>query len=148
YQAFTAHRYVLGDPHAWGPVADRTVLEQTATDDLTKTTTYEWVHPPTAKLVMAGLIAVGGFRPFVFRLGSVLCGLLAIAGAFLLADRLYGRSVAIWTGVLLCMDGLFFVMSRTAMNDIYATAALIWCAHALWRAHSEDKKANGKWIVL
>ena len=52
YQAFTAHRYAIGDRDAWNPFATRESAARVTPSDMTRWTTYEWVHPPTAKLIM------------------------------------------------------------------------------------------------
>src|SRR5690348_15985819 len=56
YQAFTAHRYVTGDPNAWNPRATKADQEAWERDDVTPETAYEWTHPPTAKLLIATFI--------------------------------------------------------------------------------------------
>lgn len=132
YQAFTAHRYAIGDPHAWR-WGERDVLEKATKDDLTAATTYEWVHPPLAKLVMAGFIRAFGFTPTVFRTGSVLAGLLTVAIALLLGTRLFGLGVGALAAIVIALDGMFFVLSRVAMNDIYVTVMLSACVAATYR---------------
>lgn len=148
YQAFTAHRYAIGDPHAWR-WGERDVLEKATKDDLTPATTYEWVHPPLAKLVMAGFIKSFGFTPFVYRAGSVLAGLLTIAIALLLGARMFGRDVGLLAAVLVGFDGMFFVLSRVAMNDIYVTvmlSAVVASTYRTWTASTPAQRRG--WALL
>ncbi len=148
YQAFTAHRYAIGDPHAWR-WGERDVLEKATQDDLTASTTYEWVHPPLAKLVMAGFIRAFGFTPTVFRLGSVLAGLATVAIALLLGRRLFGLGVGALAGILIALDGMFFVLSRVAMNDIYVTVLLTACVAATYRTWvAPTDGARRGWALL
>jgi dolichyl-phosphate-mannose--protein O-mannosyl transferase len=146
YQAFTAHRYALDDPDAWR-YGDRATVEKLRKDDLTANTTYEWVHPPFAKLVMSWFIRAFGFTPTVYRLGSVLMGVLAAAGMMALAHRLYGARVALIAGVLLAFDGLFFSMSRIAMNDVYVAAPCAWLVYATARASTSRQRIEA-WTAL
>lgn len=146
YQAFTAHRYARGDRNAWDPRASREALERFDTSDLRPGATYEWVHPPTAKLVMAGLIAVFGFSPPVFRAGSVVFGALLLLGVGLLAYRMRGPRHALVATSLLACDGMVFVLSRTAMNDIYVTAALCFACYAVYRFWIEGRERH-RWLV-
>ena len=121
YQAFTAHRFAIGDRNAWNPFATRQTAASVDTSDMTRWTVYEWVHPPTAKLIMAMFIRVFGFQPTAFRLGSVLFGLLTLFVGWRLAIRIGGPEFGLLALVLLAADGLVFTMSRVAMNDIYVT---------------------------
>ncbi len=133
YQAFTAHRYALGDRSAWSPWATRETAAAFATDDMTPWTTYEWVHPPTAKLVMAGFIRLLGFFPVAFRLGSVVFGLLTLFVLWRLATRMRGPMFGLLALILLAADGMWFVFSRVAMNDIYATGCMVAAMYAAYR---------------
>lgn len=133
YQAFTAHRYALGDPNAWNPYATREDMAAVTRDDMTRWTTYEWVHPPSAKLVMAGFIRALGFTPTAFRLGSVVFGLLTLALLWRLAIRMRGPVFGLLALVLLASDGMWFVFSRVAMNDIYVTGCVTAAMYAAWR---------------
>jgi len=147
YQAFTAHRYALGDPDAWR-WGERPVLEKMTKDDLTSATTYEWVHPPFAKLMMASAISAFGFTPTVYRLGSVLCGWLTIAMLLWLGWRSFGPRVGLFAAILVPLEGIFFVMSRVAMNDIYVTAALTGCVAATYKVWKAPGVRRRPWAVV
>jgi dolichyl-phosphate-mannose--protein O-mannosyl transferase len=146
YQAFTAHRYVVGDRHAW----DWRWLgkeSKVRTDDVTKWTWYEVVHPPVAKLVMAASISILGFTPFAWRLGSVLFGLMTLLVTMRLATRLGDWKLGALAGALLLCDGLWLVMSRIAMNDIYATAFTTAGLATFYRAWTAEPQHRTRLLV-
>jgi dolichyl-phosphate-mannose-protein mannosyltransferase len=78
------------------------------------------VHPPAGKM----LIAVGewlfGLNPFGWRFAAALVGTLAVLLTARIARRMT-RSTLLGcvAGLLLALDGLEFVMSRTALLDIF-----------------------------
>ncbi len=75
-----------------------------------------------------------GKHAFAWRLPGVLAGVGMAALLYLLARILFQRrSVAIIAGVLTCLDGMFFVQSRIAMNDAYV-AFFIIAAYTLFAA--------------
>lgn len=63
YYAYTAGRYVAGDPGAYS------TAERPAED-----VAIEWTHPPLAKLIIAAAILVVGDGPLGWRAASVLFG--------------------------------------------------------------------------
>ncbi len=84
------------------------------------------VHPPLGKI----LIGVGelafGMNPMGWRISSLVFGTLLVLLTIRLARRL-GRSTLVGAvaGVLLTFDGLAFVMSRTALLDIFQTTLVV-----------------------
>ncbi|WP_051208455.1 dolichyl-phosphate-mannose--protein mannosyltransferase [Propionicicella superfundia] len=84
------------------------------------------VHPPLGKM----LIAVGeylfGMNSFGWRIMSVVFGTILVFATIRLARRL-SRSTLIGgiAGLLLTLDGLAFVMSRTGLLDIFQAAFLV-----------------------
>ena len=125
YYAYTAGRYVAGDPGAYATA----VLPR---DD----PAIEWTHPPLAKLAIAGGILLLGDGPLGWRAASVLFGAAGILVAFALGRELTGSAAigAVAAGLLLA-DGLFFVESRLGMSNIVyavlANGALLAFARAL-----------------
>ena len=146
YQAFTAHRYAAGDPNAWSPRASRDVMKRFDAADMTAATMYEWVHPPGAKLVMALLIRLLGFRPIAYRFGSFIFGLLLLFSTWRLAARLCGEQFGVIAVLLLGVEGLTFTMSRIAMNDIYAVACLVPATFGVYR-YWVDRDRRRRWLV-
>src|SRR6204780_2007542 len=77
-------------------------------------------HPPLGK----AMIAVGewlfGLTPFGWRFAAAVVGTLAILMTARIARRMTGSTVAgCVAGLLLALDGLEFVLSRTAILDIF-----------------------------
>jgi dolichyl-phosphate-mannose--protein O-mannosyl transferase len=113
YHAKTAQQYLNGEP----PV--------------------EWVHPPTAKLLIAAGVWAFGYRPWAWRLAPALAGIL-LAGVFLLLARRVlrnERAAVLATALLLC-DGVFLVQSRIAMTNVFAVLFQLAAALLVVRAAS------------
>ena len=73
-----------------------------------------------------------GHYPFAWRLPGVIMGALTVAFLFLLTRILFRRrAVAVLVGLFVLLDGMFFVQSRIAMNDVY-TGVFIVAAYALF----------------
>ena len=73
-----------------------------------------------------------GHYGFAWRLPGVLLGALTAGVLYLLARILFRRrSVAILVGLFALLDGMFFVQSRIAMNDVY-TGLFILSAYLLF----------------
>jgi dolichyl-phosphate-mannose--protein O-mannosyl transferase len=143
YQAFTAERYLRGDRAAWDYRATRYAMASFDTHDVTAYTGYEWTHPPGAKLVMAACMALFGFEPRSARVGSLLFGVLTLVMSWCLARRMRGARFALLVVTLLACDGMVFVMSRVAMNDIYVTGSLItaiYCVFRYWTAEAHPTR--------
>jgi predicted membrane-bound dolichyl-phosphate-mannose-protein mannosyltransferase len=86
-------------------------------------------HPQLAKLVMAGSIELFGDGPLAWRLGSLVCGTLAILGMYALARAAGGGPwLAVGAAALLAADNLAIVHGRIGTLDIYALAAMVWAA--------------------
>jgi dolichyl-phosphate-mannose-protein mannosyltransferase len=77
-------------------------------------------HPPLARWLIGGGIRLLGFTPLGWRLAPFVAGTASIAVLYLLARRLLGSTFsAALAAALLSFDFLHFVMSRTAMLDIF-----------------------------
>ena len=69
-------------------------------------------------------IDIGG-NAFGYRLPGVLMGALTAVCLYLLARLFFRRrSVAVFTAVLVLVEGMLFVNARIAMNDVYVTGFL------------------------
>ncbi|TAK33041.1 MAG: phospholipid carrier-dependent glycosyltransferase [Chloroflexota bacterium] len=116
YHAYTAAQFALGHKEAY----------EWWTTPPPPAVSYEWTHPPLSKLLMAVGILTFGDNSFGWRIASVITGALALFLFYLLAKALLrSRPVAVTATLLLMLDGLFMVQSRTAMNDIFVTAGLL-----------------------
>jgi dolichyl-phosphate-mannose-protein mannosyltransferase len=81
----------------------------------------EWVHPPTAKLLIAVPIYFLGYDAWAWRLAPALAGIALAPVFFLLARRvLPNERAALLASTLLLADGVYLVQSRVAMTNIFA----------------------------
>lgn len=109
YHAFTAKRVLHGDPKAWE-----------WWNEHPPGFAYEWTHPPLAKLGMAAGMKVFGESAFGWRFPQAVLGTLSIYLVFLIAKEIFkDEFLAVLAAGVLSLDGLFLVMSRIGMNDIY-----------------------------
>jgi dolichyl-phosphate-mannose--protein O-mannosyl transferase len=84
------------------------------------TTEISVVHPPLGKWLIGAGIRLFGFSPAGWRVAPLVAGTLSVALLYLLARRLLGsRLAASLAAGFLALDFLHFVMSRTAMLDIF-----------------------------
>jgi len=91
----------------------------------------------------AASLDVGSYQ-FAWRLPGVIFGALTAAVLFLLGRILFRRrTVAVLVGLFVLLDGMFFVQSRIAMNDVYTgffivaaylLFAWLWIERRSWRA--------------
>ena len=78
------------------------------------------VHPEAGKWLIATGEQVFSMDPFGWRIASVVAGTLMVLVMIRLVRRLTGSTLLGCTaGLLLCFDGLHFVMSRLALLDIF-----------------------------
>jgi dolichyl-phosphate-mannose-protein mannosyltransferase len=84
-------------------------------------------HPQLAKLVMAGSIELFGDGPLAWRLGSLVCGSLAILAMYALVRAAGGGEwLALGAATLMALDNLVLIAGRIGILDIYALAAMLW----------------------
>jgi dolichyl-phosphate-mannose-protein mannosyltransferase len=77
-------------------------------------------HPPLGKIMIAAGEWMFGLTPFGWRFAAATVGTLAILMTARIAQRMTGSALlGCVAGLLLAADGLEFVMSRTAMLDIF-----------------------------
>jgi dolichyl-phosphate-mannose--protein O-mannosyl transferase len=95
----------------------------------------EWVHPPTAKLLIAFGVWAFGYEPWAWRLVPALCGIALAPVFFLLARRvLPSERAALFASALLLCDGVYLVQSRVAMTNIFAVLFQVGSALFIVRA--------------
>jgi dolichyl-phosphate-mannose-protein mannosyltransferase len=95
----------------------------------------EWVHPPTAKLLIAIGVWIFGYESWAWRLLPVIAG-IALAPVFYRLARtvLATERAAILAAVILLADGVYLVQSRTAMTNIFAVTFQVAAALFVVRA--------------
>jgi dolichyl-phosphate-mannose--protein O-mannosyl transferase len=104
----------------------------------------EWVHPPTAKLLIAVGVALFGYAPWAWRLLPALAGIALAPVFFLLARRVLPteRAALLASGLLLA-DGVYLVQSRTAMTNIFAVLFQVGSALFVVRSALRDRLPAG-----
>jgi len=107
--------------------------EMIARGDLTglfRPDTSYYVHPDVGKWVIAAGEWLFGMDSFGWRISAAVVGALTVLVLARLVRRLTGSTLlGCVAGVLLCFDGLHFVMSRLALLDVFMTFFLV-CAVA------------------
>ena len=100
----------------------------------------EWVHPPTAKLLIAVGVATFGYEPWAWRLAPALAGVLLAPVFLLLARRVVPTERgALLATVLLLLDGVYLVQSRVAMTNVFAVLFQLLSALLVLRAATERR---------
>jgi dolichyl-phosphate-mannose-protein mannosyltransferase len=104
----------------------------------------EWVHPPTAKLLIAVGVALFGYEPWAWRLAPAFAGTLLAPVFFLLARRaLATERAALLATLLLLLDGVYLVQSRIAMTNVFAVLFQLLAALLVVRAATTGRLAPG-----
>ncbi|PIQ26750.1 hypothetical protein COW36_00655 [bacterium (Candidatus Blackallbacteria) CG17_big_fil_post_rev_8_21_14_2_50_48_46] len=95
---------------------------------------FEWVHPPLAKLLIAMGVAFYDLNSVGWRIMPVIAGSLLLVSIYILARyTLPHRWQAVCAALLLACDGVYFVQSRTAMTNIFATLFQVTALTFTWR---------------
>jgi dolichyl-phosphate-mannose-protein mannosyltransferase len=109
----------------------------------------EWVHPPTAKLLIAVGVAAFGYHPWAWRLAPAVAGILLAPVFFLLARRVLATErAALLATLLLLLDGVYLVQSRIAMTNVFAVLFQLLSALLLVRAASASRLRLGAMAAL
>jgi dolichyl-phosphate-mannose--protein O-mannosyl transferase len=113
----------------------------------------EWVHPPLAKLFILVGVYVNGMTSYGWRIAPLIAGSLMLPVFYVLARNVIpSRRWALVATALLSMDGVYFVQSRTAMTNIFATLFQIATMTAFWlywKSSSREKPLqNQHWLAI
>ncbi len=143
YHAYTAARLAEGNPAPYDPFAT------VPPEGKPVNAAYEWTHPALAKLIMQGGILLFGDTPLGWRFASAVFGALGIGIFYVLGRTLFERRVGLTASVLLLLDGLWFVQSRTAMNDIFLVCFLLLAYLAFYHylTHPDTKRWRYLWLT-
>jgi dolichyl-phosphate-mannose-protein mannosyltransferase len=108
----------------------------------------EWVHPPTAKLLIAVGVYFFGYLPWAWRLMPALAGIALAPVFYLLARRaLPSERAAVLAAALLLCDGVYLVQSRTAMTNIFAVLFQVAAALFIVGAISSERLHTGRMLA-
>ena len=128
-------------------VFDEVYHAKTALQYLNGEPPTEWVHPPTAKLLIAVGVWAFGYHPWAWRLLPALAGIALAPVFFLLARRVLAtQRAALLASVLLLCDGVYLVQSRTAMTNIFAVLFQVGAALLILLAALRDRVHAG-WMI-
>ncbi len=90
-------------------------------------TTVGRQHPPLGSYLIAAGITVAGDKPLGWRLASVVCGVLTLVAIFFWTYLLLrDYSLAVTATALTLFNNFLYVMSRTAMLDVFVFTFVIW----------------------
>ncbi|MFF6793086.1 dolichyl-phosphate-mannose--protein mannosyltransferase [Streptomyces filamentosus] len=102
---------------AWPKDIDKTILKDPGSVLIPTDPGYV-VHPPMGKWVIGLGEKIFGFEPFGWRFMVALLGTLSVLMLCRIGRRLFRSTfLGCLAGLLLAVDGLHFVMSRTALLD-------------------------------
>jgi dolichyl-phosphate-mannose-protein mannosyltransferase len=144
YHAYTAARLAEGNPD---PYMYNT---QVPPEDKERfRASYEWSHPALAKLPMQAGILLFGDTPLGWRIASVIFGAFGIGIFYALGRTFFDRETGLIAVGLLLFDGLWFVQSRTAMNDIFLVCFLLlaYLAFRRYLAERERRRWRSLWLT-
>ncbi|HEY8922114.1 MAG TPA: phospholipid carrier-dependent glycosyltransferase, partial [Candidatus Limnocylindria bacterium] len=89
-----------------------------------------------------------GSNAFAWRIAGIVFGAALVGIIYLFAATLFSRRrIAVLAAVFVAFDGMSYVMSRIAMNDIYA-ATFIVAGYALFWQIWSGRWARSAWWVL
>jgi dolichyl-phosphate-mannose--protein O-mannosyl transferase len=154
YTVLTARRIADGDTNVWnawrhpsdGEDRRFTMLFRKwdiGNDD----SRYEWVHPPTPRMIMAGIIRRVGMNAAFYRIPSVLLGLLTVAMVWVIGCRMRGPAFGLFAAALAATDGWLFCLSRVGMTDIYFISMTI-AAYAVFYVWWTATQHRALWMLL
>lgn len=137
------------------PVFDEVYYPKWASEFLAGQTPYD-VHPPLVKLLIAYSISLFGNTQWAWRFFSALLGTLLIPLTYLFTVKLFtrraesrnsGNVVALIASFLIAFDGLFFVMSRTAIIEIFAVFFIVLTYYFFCGFIKSQSKYKPFWMI-
>ncbi|MFG2923631.1 dolichyl-phosphate-mannose--protein mannosyltransferase [Streptomyces sp. NPDC048305] len=103
---------------SWPKDVDKLILRDPSSVDIPVDPGYV-VHPPVGKWIIGIGEQIFGFTPFGWRFMVALLGTLSVLMLCRIGRRLFRSTfLGCLAGTLLAVDGLHFVMSRTALLDL------------------------------
>ena len=89
-----------------------------------------------------------GSHAFAWRLAGVVFGAILVALVYLLAATMFSRRpIAVLAASFVAIDGMSYVMSRIAMNDIFVTVFIVAAYLVFWQIWS-GRWARSAWWAL
>ncbi|MBT4124396.1 MAG: phospholipid carrier-dependent glycosyltransferase [Candidatus Pacebacteria bacterium] len=110
---------------------------------------HDWLHPPLAKYIQAGIYNLGGKSVVSWRMGSVIFGIFGIILVYVFASLLTkNRLTGILAALFLSLDGLWLVQSRVAMNDVFLAVWLLLAAITYLVFKEKRNIDSSGWLLL
>ncbi|MGD9129720.1 MAG: phospholipid carrier-dependent glycosyltransferase [Candidatus Woesebacteria bacterium] len=104
---------------------------------------FDWLHPALSKYLLAISMNFLGINAFAWRFPSAICGVLLILATYFLGQMIFARkSISLLASFLLSLDGLSFVQSRIAMNDIFLSFSLVLALIVYFKSLKVDRKKS------
>jgi len=154
YTVLTARRIAVGDKNVWDAWrhpddgADRRFTSIFSKADLgNDDSRYEWVHPPTPRILMSEIIRIAGMNASLYRIPSLLLGILVVAMTWVIGNRMRGPGFGLYAATLTAADGWLFCLSRVGMTDIYFISATV-AAYAAFYVYWTAKTRRLLWIGI
>ncbi|MFC7492681.1 MULTISPECIES: dolichyl-phosphate-mannose--protein mannosyltransferase [unclassified Nocardioides] len=121
----------FGYARDWVEKANERILDgQTA--DQVKATPEMVVHPEVGKWLIGLGEQAFGMDPFGWRISAAVIGALTVLVLCRLVRRMTGSTLlGCIAGLLLCFDGLHFVLSRLALLDVFVAFFVVCGVHCL-----------------
>lgn len=114
----------------------------------------EWVHPPLAKMLIGIGIQKFGMNSYGWRFIPWFFGCLVLPIVYVLARNLiFDRRCAVIGTLLFAFDGCYYVLSRTAMTNVFAvtwqvSAITCFLLYMKQASRSDGRLAHGGWLLL
>ena len=90
----------------------------------------------------------GGSNAFAWRLAGIVFGALLVAITYLFAATLFSRRrIAVLAAAFVTFDGMSYVMSRIAMNDIYVAVFILAAYAVFWQIWSGRWGRSAWWAL-
>ena len=140
YHGFTAAELAQGNRDAY-------MYNTPMPADAKEGTAYEWSHPAFAKLPMQVGILLFGDNAFGWRFMNAIWGALGVGLMYGLGRVLFDRTTGILGAGLFLIEGLWFVLSRTAMNDVFLVS-WIMLAFLLFAVYLQTASRRRWWWLL
>jgi dolichyl-phosphate-mannose--protein O-mannosyl transferase len=103
------------------------------------------VHPPLGKWLIAFGESIYGYNSLGWRFSAALAGTLSILMLILIAQRLFKSTIlAGAAGLLMTLDGMHFVLSRTALLDIFL---MFFVVLAFGFAILDREQRRARWLA-
>ncbi len=129
-----------GDPLAIG----FDISDQSQTDD------HELLLVSTSAAAGAGrLVSIdAGSNAFAWRLAGIIFGALLVGIIYLFAATLFSRRrIAVLAALFVTFDGMSYVMSRIAMNDIFVAVFILAAYAVFWQIWSGRWGRSAWWAL-